>query len=126
MFRRFIEDTKTVFDRDPAARHIFEIWTTYPGVHALWLHRLAHSCWNLKLKWFARFVSMVSRWLTGIAIHPGAKFGKRLFIDHGMLLDCYKQVSAKAEGTQINDANTMMTFNIGGSTTTCASFVVQA
>ena len=84
MFRRFIEDTKTVFDRDPAARHIFEIWTTYPGVHALWLHRLAHLCWNLKLKWFARFVSMVSRWLTGIEIHPGAKIGRRLFIDHGM------------------------------------------
>jgi len=84
MLKRFIEDTKTVFDRDPAARHIFEILTTYPGVHAVMFHRMAHGLWTLRLKWLARFVSMVSRWLTGIEIHPGAKIGRRLFIDHGM------------------------------------------
>lgn len=84
MLKRFIEDTKTVFDRDPAARHIFEILTTYPGVHAVMFHRMAHGLWTLRLKWLARVVSMVSRWLTGIEIHPGAKIGRRLFIDHGM------------------------------------------
>lgn len=84
MFKRFIEDTKTVFDRDPAARHIFEILTTYPGVHAILLHRLSHGCWSIGLKWLARFVSMLARWFTGIEIHPGATIGRRLFIDHGM------------------------------------------
>jgi len=84
MFKRFIEDIKTVFKRDPAARHILEILTTYPGVHAVMFHRLSSACWNLGLKWLARFISSIARWLTGIEIHPGAKIGRRLFIDHGM------------------------------------------
>lgn len=84
MFKRFIEDIRTVFARDPAARHVLEILTTYPGVHAVMFHRLSHGCWNLGLKWLARFISTLARWFTGIEIHPGAKIGRRLFIDHGM------------------------------------------
>ncbi len=84
MFKRFFEDIRTVFKRDPAARHTLEILTTYPGVHAVMFHRLSHGCWNLGLKWLARFVSTLARWFTGIEIHPGAKIGRRLFIDHGM------------------------------------------
>jgi len=84
MFKRFFEDIQTVFDRDPAARHTLEIITTYPGVHAVMFHRLSHTLWNIGLKWLARFISMLARWFTGIEIHPGAKIGRRLFIDHGM------------------------------------------
>jgi len=84
MLKRFYEDIQTVFDRDPAARHTLEILTTYPGVHAILFHRLAHGFWKIKLKWLARFISAISRWLTGIEIHPGAKIGRRFFIDHGM------------------------------------------
>jgi len=73
-----------VFDRDPAARNTFEVLTTYPGLHAILWYRLAHSVWNLGLKWFARFISGMARWLTGIEIHPAAKIGERFFIDHGM------------------------------------------
>jgi serine O-acetyltransferase len=78
------EDVYCVFDRDPAARNVFEIVTTYPGVHALLLHRFSHWLWNKDLKWFARFSSSFSRWMTGIEIHPAAKIGRRFFIDHGM------------------------------------------
>ena len=84
MFTRIREDISVVFDRDPAARHALEILTTYPGVHALLFHRLSHSCWNVGLKWLARFISHFSRWVTGIEIHPGATIGRRFFIDHGM------------------------------------------
>ena len=84
MLKRFFEDIQTVFDRDPAARHTLEILTTYPGVHAILFHRLAHGLWKVKLKWLARFISAISRWLTGIEVHPGAKIGRRFFIDHGM------------------------------------------
>jgi len=84
MFQRVKEDIDVVFERDPAARHAFEILTTYPGLHAVLFHRLAHACWNLGLKWFARLISNLARWLTGIEIHPGAKLGRRFFIDHGM------------------------------------------
>ncbi len=84
MLKRFREDIKTVFERDPAARHTLEVVTTYPGVHAMVFHRLSHGCWNIGLKWLARFISAIGRWLTGIEIHPGAKIGRRLFIDHGM------------------------------------------
>ncbi|MGD8484870.1 MAG: serine O-acetyltransferase [Thioalkalispiraceae bacterium] len=73
-----------VFDRDPAARNSFEVLTAYPGVHAIVLHRLSHALWNLKLKWLARVVSHLARWLTGIEIHPAVKIGRRFFIDHGM------------------------------------------
>ena len=78
------EDIKTVFERDPAARNVFEIITSYPGLHAIWLHRIANSLWKKKAKTLARIVSHLSRGLTGIEIHPGAKIGRRFFIDHGM------------------------------------------
>lgn len=84
MFKRIRSDVRCVFDRDPAARNTFDVLTTYPGVHAILWYRVAHGLWNIKLKWFARFVSTVARWLTGIEIHPAAKIGERFFIDHGM------------------------------------------
>jgi serine O-acetyltransferase len=73
-----------VFHRDPAARNAFEVLTCYPGMHAIWLHRLSGWLWRNELKWPARMVSNFGRWLTGIEIHPGAKVGRRFFIDHGM------------------------------------------
>ena len=84
MFTRIREDIACVFERDPAARSTWEVITCYPGFHALLIHRLAHRLWRIKLRWLARFVSHVSRFLTGIEIHPGAKVGRRVFIDHGM------------------------------------------
>ncbi|WJW76254.1 serine O-acetyltransferase [Thiohalobacter sp. IOR34] len=84
MFDRLREDIRCVFDRDPAARHTFEVVTTYPGVHALIMHRASHALWNAGLKWLARWLAMFSRWFTGIEIHPGAQIGRRFFIDHGM------------------------------------------
>lgn len=78
------EDIACVFERDPAAQSVFEIITTYPGVHAVLIHRLSHRCWNADFKWLARFMAHVARWLTGIEIHPGAVIGRRFFIDHGM------------------------------------------
>ena len=84
MFDHIREDISCVFDRDPAARNAFEVLTTYPGLHALLFHRLAHSLWKLGLRWLARMISALSRWLTGIEIHPGATIGRRFFIDHGM------------------------------------------
>ena len=84
MFTRIREDIACVFERDPAARSTWEVITCYPGFHALLIHRLAHRLWRMKLRWVARFVSHVSRFLTGIEIHPGAKVGRRVFIDHGM------------------------------------------
>ena len=81
---KFIEDIQSVFDRDPAARNTFEIITCYSGVQAMLFYRLTHRLWVLKLKWLARFISMLARWITGIEIHPGAVIGRRFFIDHGM------------------------------------------
>jgi serine O-acetyltransferase len=78
------EDIQCVFERDPAARTSFEIVTTYPGVHAIMFHRMAHALWKHRLKWLARLLSHLARWLTGIEIHPGAQIGRRFFIDHGM------------------------------------------
>jgi serine O-acetyltransferase len=78
------EDIACVFDRDPAARNTFEVLTTYPGVHAVIAHRISHWLWSMGVKWLARFLSTVARWFTGIEIHPGAKIGRRFFIDHGM------------------------------------------
>lgn len=77
------EDINSVFDRDPSARNFFEIITTYPGVHALIFHRLAHALYTRNLKWLARVLSNIVRWYTGIEIHPGAVIGRRFFIDHG-------------------------------------------
>src|SRR5205814_10323613 len=84
MFTRIREDIACVFERDPAARSTWEVITCYPGFHALLIHRLAQRLWRMKLRWLARFVSHVSRFLTGIEIHPGARVGRRVFIDHGM------------------------------------------
>ncbi len=84
MFRRLREDIGVVFERDPAARTFFEVLTTYPGLHAILWHRVSHVLWDLGLKWLARLSSNIARWLTGIEIHPGARIGRRVFIDHGM------------------------------------------
>jgi len=84
MFQRLREDIRSVFDRDPAARTTFEVLTTYPGLHALLAHRLAHALWRRGFKWLGRMVSHLARWFTGIEIHPGAQIGRRFFIDHGM------------------------------------------
>jgi serine O-acetyltransferase len=84
MFERMQEDIQSVFHRDPAARNAFEVVTCYPGLHAVWLHRVAHALWVNGWKWLARVVSNFGRWLTGIEIHPGARIGRRFFIDHGM------------------------------------------
>lgn len=83
MFERMREDIQSVFHRDPAARNTLEVLICYPGLHAVWLHRLAHWLWGADWKLLARVVSHVGRWLTGIEIHPGAKIGRRFFIDHG-------------------------------------------
>ena len=84
MLDRIREDISCVFERDPAARSTWEVITCYPGFHALLIHRRAHWLWRMKMRWLARFVSHCSRFLTGIEIHPGAKIGRRVFIDHGM------------------------------------------
>jgi serine O-acetyltransferase len=84
MFARIREDIACIRDRDPAAHSNFEVLTCYPGLHALWMHRIAHACWRAGLRWLGRFVSHLSRWLTGIEIHPGAVVGRRVFMDHGM------------------------------------------
>jgi serine O-acetyltransferase len=84
MFRRWREDVASVFARDPAARSTWEVITCYPGLHAIWVHRVAHACWKAGWKWLARLVSHFGRWATGIEIHPGAVLGARVFIDHGM------------------------------------------
>ncbi|MDX1654741.1 MAG: serine O-acetyltransferase [Candidatus Competibacteraceae bacterium] len=84
MWQRLREDINCVFDRDPAARNVFEIVTTYPGLHAILFHRLNHALWRRGFKWLARWLSTLARWLTGIEIHPGATLGRRFFIDHGM------------------------------------------
>lgn len=78
------EDVRTVFKRDPAARNALEVLICYPGLHALWLHRVAHALWVRGLKLVARILSHLGRFLSGIEIHPGATIGRRVFIDHGM------------------------------------------
>ena len=81
---KIIEDIRSVFDRDPAARNMFEIITCYSGVQAVIIYRLTHLLWGYKLYWLARFISTFARLITGIEIHPGAVIGRRFFIDHGM------------------------------------------
>ena len=84
MWQTLKEDIQAVFDRDPAARSTWEVAIAYPGFHAILIHRLAHWLWQRQLTTVARFVSHGGRFLTGIEIHPGAKIGRRCFIDHGM------------------------------------------
>ena len=84
MFTRVREDIHSVFERDPAARSTLEVLLCYPGLHAIWRHRMAHWLWKNGLKLLARWLSQLNRTLTGIEIHPGARIGRRVFIDHGM------------------------------------------
>lgn len=82
-FKTLREDVQTVFAKDPAARSTLEVLLCYPGLHALWAHRLAHFLWRHKFRLVARIASHVNRFFTGIEIHPGASIGRRFFIDHG-------------------------------------------
>lgn len=84
ILRHLKEDVNTVFSRDPAARNLLEVLLCYPGLHALWFHRVAHALWTFRLRLAARLISHLSRFLTGIEVHPGARIGRRFFIDHGM------------------------------------------
>jgi serine O-acetyltransferase len=84
VFDTIREDIYSVFDRDPAARSVFEIIFCYPGLHAVWFYRVAHWLWTRKLYFLGRFTSHLGRFFTGIEIHPGAQIGKKFFIDHGM------------------------------------------
>jgi serine O-acetyltransferase len=84
MFKNLKEDIEVIFEQDPAARSYMEVILTYSGLHAIWCHRLAHALFKRKFFFMARLISQISRFFTGIEIHPGAKIGRRLFIDHGM------------------------------------------
>lgn len=84
MVRQLREDIQSVFEKDPAAKRVLEVLFCYPGLHAIWMHRLAHLFYRMNWYTFARLLSHFSRLLTGIEIHPGAKIGRRVFIDHGM------------------------------------------
>ncbi len=83
MWQLLKEDVTCVFDRDPAARNVFDVLTCYSGVHAILFHRVNHWLWQRGLRWPARFMGNIARWLTGIEIHPGASIGRRFFVDHG-------------------------------------------
>ncbi len=84
MFKKLRGDIACILERDPAARTSWEVLTCYPGLHAIYIHKLAHWFWLSRLRWLGRFTSQLGRWLTGIEIHPGAKIGSCVFIDHGM------------------------------------------
>jgi serine O-acetyltransferase len=84
MFRKLRNDVACILERDPAARSGWEVLTCYPGLHAIYIHKLAHWFWRVRLRWLGRFTSQFGRWMTGIEIHPGAKIGCCVFIDHGM------------------------------------------
>ncbi len=84
MFKTIHDDVQSVLDRDPAARNVLEVLLFYPGLHAIWLHRLSHKLWKSGFKLIARGLSQLARNLTGIEIHPGARIGRNMFIDHGM------------------------------------------
>lgn len=83
MFKTLREDIQTVFSKDPAARNVIEVILCYPGLHALWTHRIAHFLWRHKLRLLSRLLSHMNRFFTGVEIHPGASIGRRCFIDHG-------------------------------------------
>ncbi|ALA70471.1 serine acetyltransferase [Geobacillus stearothermophilus 10] len=84
MFKTLKEDIEVIFEQDPAARSYLEVILTYSGLHAIWAHRIAHALYKRKFYFLARLISQISRFFTGIEIHPGAKIGRRFFIDHGM------------------------------------------
>jgi serine O-acetyltransferase len=112
MFKKLKEELHAALERDPAGRSTFEIFIAYPGIHALIFHRWNHWLWKHGLKCFARFSSTISRFLTGIEIHPAAVIGRRLFIDHGMGVvigetavigdDCTIYHSVTLGGTSVN------------------------
>jgi serine O-acetyltransferase len=84
MFRQMKKDIRVIFQRDPAAKSLWEILLCYPGLHAIWLHKIAHKLYKKGWVFWARFISHINRFFTGIEIHPGASLGEGLFIDHGM------------------------------------------
>ena len=84
MFNSLFDQVDSIIARDPAARNRLEVITCYQGLHAVFFHRISHFLWNIGLKWIARVLSMISRFITGIEIHPGAKIGRRVFLDHGL------------------------------------------
>ncbi|MBF0311142.1 MAG: serine O-acetyltransferase [Magnetococcales bacterium] len=84
MLSRLRKDVGAIFQRDPAARHLLEVLTCYPGLHAVLIYRLGHRFWQWRLKWLARMLSYLGRFITGIEIHPAARIGEGFFIDHGM------------------------------------------
>ena len=84
MFARLREDVRSIRERDPAAQSWWEVVTCYPGLHAIWAHRISHRLWHAGLPWLARFNAHLARWFTGIEIHPAAVIGRRVFIDHGL------------------------------------------
>ncbi len=112
LFKRLREDIATVLERDPAARSALEVLLCYPGVHAQFLHRIAHRFWRVGFKTLARWISHWGRFLSGIEIHPGATIGNRVFIDHGMGVvigetaevgdDCTIYQGATLGGTSLN------------------------
>jgi serine O-acetyltransferase len=111
LWARLREDVRTIFERDPAARSIWEVLLAYPGFHALLVHRGAHWLWQHGLTTAGRFVSHLGRFLTGIEIHPGARIGRRCFIDHGMAV-------VIGETTEIGDDVTLYQgVTLGGSST---------
>lgn len=83
MWKEMRDDIRTVFLKDPAARSVLEVLTCYPGLHAVWMHRMAHALWKRRFFLIGRLISHINRFLTGIEIHPGARIGRRFFIDHG-------------------------------------------
>ncbi len=84
MFSTLREDVRSVLERDPAAHSALQVLLFYPGLHAIWLHRIAHRLWRARLRFPAHLIASFARWLTGVEIHPAAQLGRRLFIDHGM------------------------------------------
>ncbi|MFP9192041.1 serine O-acetyltransferase [Natronosalvus vescus] len=84
MFGRMREDVRAMAERDPAAKSALEVFLCYPGLHALWMHRLAHQLWRGNWRLLARVLSQLARFLTGVEIHPAARIGRRVTIDHGM------------------------------------------
>lgn len=122
--RRLYEDAKNILQKDPAAKNIFQVIFLYPGFHILIFYRISHFFYNLKLYFLARLISQIGRFLTGIEIHPGAKIGKRLFIDHGMGIvigetaiigdDCtiYHGVTLGGTGKDINKRHPTLKNNV--------------
>ena len=84
VLKELYEDAKNIKQKDPASRNIIEVMVLYPGFHILVFHRIAHFLYRHKLLFVARLISQIARFITGIEIHPGAKIGRKLFIDHGM------------------------------------------